>query len=379
MKLDLGGTFRSRDAAATLAWIRPLMPRLGITRLANVTGLDRIGIPVWMCVRPNGRSLSVSQGKGVTSELAQASAIMESIEAHHAERLPPPKLVASYRSVRRRQDVLSPHDLEPGLRWLLYDDSRPIGWMSGRDLATGEPVLVPRARLSLDWSRPQPEAGLFLASSNGLASGNDRPEALCHALFELIERDAEWRWRQLPDDAQDATLLDLDTVDAPMLRGLLDQFREAGIEVAAWDMTSRVGIPTYSCTITDAEGAGGNDAYAGSGSHLSKEIALARALTEAAQSRLTYIAGSRDDAFPEQYGVQPRREHGDGATRGGVDFRSRGPTTLGRTFDEDLQSTLHLLRASGFPRVVWVDHTRPEFGVPVVSVLVPGLRECQED
>ena len=88
-KHDLGGTMRCRDAASTLAWVRPMLPQFGITRLANVTGLDRIGIPVWMCIRPNGRSLSVSQGKGVTAELAQASAVMESIELYHAEHVGP--------------------------------------------------------------------------------------------------------------------------------------------------------------------------------------------------------------------------------------------------------------------------------------------------
>ncbi len=101
-KIDLGGTIRVRDAASTLAWIRPLLPQFGITRVANITGLDRIGIPVWTCIRPNGRSLSVSQGKGLTPELAQVSAVMESIECHHSEYVRPPELVASHRTVRRR-------------------------------------------------------------------------------------------------------------------------------------------------------------------------------------------------------------------------------------------------------------------------------------
>ena len=79
----------------------PTPPRFGITRVANITGLDRIGIPVWICVRPLGRSLSVAQGKGLTSELAEVSAVMESIECHHAEHVAAPDVVASYRSVRR--------------------------------------------------------------------------------------------------------------------------------------------------------------------------------------------------------------------------------------------------------------------------------------
>jgi hypothetical protein len=136
-KLDLGGTLRARDAASTLAWIRPLLPHFGVTRVANITGLDRIGIPVWICIHPNGRSLSVSQGKGVTPELAQVSAVMESIECHHSEHVRPPDLVASHRTVRRRHEVVAPRQLQPGIRWKAYDDSRPIAWIRGSDLASG--------------------------------------------------------------------------------------------------------------------------------------------------------------------------------------------------------------------------------------------------
>ena len=74
-----------------------------------------------MCIRPNGRSLSVSQGKGATAELAQASAVMESIEAFHAEHVRPPDLVASYRDVRVGvMPSLDPSSLQPGVRWQAY-------------------------------------------------------------------------------------------------------------------------------------------------------------------------------------------------------------------------------------------------------------------
>ena len=51
---------------ATLARIQPLLQHIGITRLANVTYLDEIGIPVYQAIRPNAKTLSVSQGKGLT-------------------------------------------------------------------------------------------------------------------------------------------------------------------------------------------------------------------------------------------------------------------------------------------------------------------------
>ena len=375
MKLDLGGTVRERDASSTLAWIQPFLRDFGITRLANVTGLDHIGIPVWMCIRPNGRALSVSQGKGVTTELAKVSAMMESIELYHGERIAPPDLTASYRTVRRRYDAIDPSCLEHGLRWRTYSPTRELAWMTGTDVATNAPVLVPRARLDLDWSQVPPDAGLFMTTSSGLASGNSRSEALCHAIFEAIERHADWRWSRRSAAAQDAREVSAATVETPMLRLLLDQFERAGVTVRMWDMTSEVEVPAYTCEILGGGSACCLGPFGGSGCHLSAEIALARALTEAAQSRLTVIAGSRDDMFPIDYVPRSHSTAPDRTHRPRLDFRQRVSPGLGRTFDEDVRSTLELLASAGFSRVVAVDHTRPEFGIPVVAVVVPGLRE----
>lgn len=377
-KLDLGGTLRSRDAASTLAWIQPHFKRFGITRVANVTGLDRIGIPVWLCVRPNGRSLSVSQGKGVSAELAQVSAVMEAIESHCSEHVAPPDVTASFRTVRRRHEAIAPRDLQPGVRWKAYDDSRPIAWIRGIDLASGVAVLVPHARIDLDWSRVHPEGGMFLTTSTGLAAGNERDEALCHAVFEVVERDAEWHWARLRPKAQQATELDLDSVVAPMLRGLIDRFGAAGVGVRTWDMTSTIGLPVYYCSISEQDPFGAIRTFGGSGCHLSKEIALARALTEAAQSRLTFISGSRDDLFPDAY-LPVARERNMTASHPSLDFSARTAPSLGATFAEDLATTIGLLRAAGYSRIVAIDHTRPETDIPVVAALIPGMREPESD
>ncbi len=62
--------------ALTLERARPLAAKIGVTRLANLTGLDRIGIPVIDAIRPNSRSYSVAQGKGITLEAAKVSGVM---------------------------------------------------------------------------------------------------------------------------------------------------------------------------------------------------------------------------------------------------------------------------------------------------------------
>jgi ribosomal protein S12 methylthiotransferase accessory factor len=158
----------------------------------------------------------------------------------------------------------------------------------------------------------------------------------------------------------------------------LDLFADAGISVQMWDMTSDVGVPVYYCSIKEANPFGAIQTFGGSGCHLSKEIALSRALTEAAQSRLTFIAGSRDDLFPDVYEPAPNTPSV-AATSPTLDFRTRKSPCLGATFEEDLATTLDLLSAAGFPHVIAVDHTKPEFGIPVVAIVVPGAREPETD
>jgi ribosomal protein S12 methylthiotransferase accessory factor len=91
------GTHRTLDPARTLARVQPHLARMGITRIANVTGLDRIGVPVVMVCRPNARSLAVSQGKGLTLDAAKASGVMEALELDHAERILLPLMLGSAR------------------------------------------------------------------------------------------------------------------------------------------------------------------------------------------------------------------------------------------------------------------------------------------
>ena len=378
-KLDLGGTFRHCPPGETLARVRPLLPALGITRLANVTGLDRIGIPVWLCIRPNARCLSVSQGKGLSDELAQASAVMESIELHHAEHVAPPDLVATYRAARRRHAALDPAGLGRGYRWRAYGRDRKIAWIRGEDVVSGEPVFVPHVRVNEDWSRPHPDAGLFHVTTTGLASGNHRLEAICHGLFEVIERDCEWRWQRRSESSRRACELDGDSVEAPAVRWLLERFTAERIDVRMWDMTSDVGIPAYHCIINDPISLGGVNPTYGAGCHLSKDVALSRALTEAAQSRLTFIAGSRDDLPPALYHRTPPAPPPGVSRDARGDFGKRRSPPAGKTFEEDLRTALGLLADAGFERVVVVEHTRPDVGIPVVTVVVPGMHELAEE
>src|SRR3982075_4655057 len=98
------GTHRTADPGETLARVRPHAARIGITRIGNITGLDRIGIPVAVAVRPNSRSVSVSQGKGLELPQAMASALMEACEGFHAEEIGPCRR-AAYAELARTEMV----------------------------------------------------------------------------------------------------------------------------------------------------------------------------------------------------------------------------------------------------------------------------------
>src|SRR5882757_8167726 len=105
------GTHRSAAPEDTLARVASKARQIGITRLGNVTGLDRIGIPVTVAVRPNSRSFSVSQGKGLGVSQAMASAIMEAIELFHGEELAQRTVTASFRELKAKTRVVSPASL----------------------------------------------------------------------------------------------------------------------------------------------------------------------------------------------------------------------------------------------------------------------------
>src|SRR6185503_10372673 len=119
-RLRLPGTFRTRPPEETLALARRAAGLVGVTRVADVTRLDSIGIPTYQAIRPTARTVAVSQGKAATPELAKLSALMESIELWHAEQPPNPVVRASARDLG--EGLGYPVDaLAPALPSLLHD------------------------------------------------------------------------------------------------------------------------------------------------------------------------------------------------------------------------------------------------------------------
>jgi len=373
-------THRLVPPEQTLARVRPFLPVMGITRVANVTGLDTVGIPVVMVCRPNSRSVSVSQGKGFDLAAAKASGVMESIESYHAERIDLPLKLGSFEDLRYGNPMIEVGALPR------FSDSRftpftQLLWIEGQDLMGGGPLWLPYELVHLNYTLPLPSGhGCFVASSNGLASGNHRLEAVSHGITEVVERDATTLWHLLDANGQKRTRIALDTVDDPCCRDLLDRYAAAGVLVGVWETTSDLGIPAFLCRILQDEGPPANTLRpaSGMGCHPARGVALMRALTEAAQSRLTFISGARDDMGRDDYALFLERETYD-AWRNSMDHDgprrpfSQVPTFEGASFEEDIAWQLERLRAAGIAQVAAVDLTKPEFGIPVVRIVIPGL------
>jgi ribosomal protein S12 methylthiotransferase accessory factor len=371
------GTHRTVSPAETLARLTPLLPEMGITRVANITGLDLIGIPVVMVSRPNSRSIAVAQGKGLDLAAAKVSGLMEAVETYHAERVSLPLRLASYRDLNRTEPVADVSRLPFSVQ-SRYGDDLAILWVAGQDQNEGSSVWLPYELVHTDYTLPLPQgSGCFAANTNGLASGNHRLEAISHGLGEVIERDALTLWKRLDDEACHATVLDLDTVDDPACRQTLEQLDRAEVDMMVWDATSDVGIPTFNCLLVGRQKFFADPEF-GSGCHPDRGVALSRALTEAVQARTTYIAGTRDDFLPDLY-AEPVRAKRLSDCRALLDSQDSGrpfreiPSFESATIADDIDWMVRCLARAGMEQVLVVDLTRPEFGIPVVRVVVPGL------
>lgn len=376
---------RTLDPVDLVRRVKPFFGAAGITRVADLTGLDRIGIPVALAVRPNARSLSVSQGKGCSREQAVASAVMEAMELAAAERLPGVLHAASIgetcsgadetldlaRSTRCRLDRLGRHEA--------------LLWTEGYALSSGAGIMVPWALVGIDYRADPPGFhSAFQVSTDGLASGATADDAILHALCELIERDASALLEFAASDELTRRVTPIDTEETPDVIRLKASIEAAGCVLTVIDMTSDIGVPAFTAVISDA---GGDDVasvsrYAhsgGSGCHPVRSVALVKAIVEAAQSRITRIAGSRDDLPASLYGVA---EAADREAIAGllsfVDPARPAPAIslhnpVGTSPAETVRLLVETLRLGGIEQVVAVPIAN-DFGISVVRVIVPGLQ-----
>jgi YcaO-like protein with predicted kinase domain len=373
----------ARTFEETWASLIPVLPRVPVTRVYDASPLDILGIPVWCAVTPLARDLTVHAGKGGSPLAARISAVMEAIERVCAESIAPQRCWhGSYRELAARTGdgaVIWPGSFPLPFETSWHEDLG-IWWTGCYDLMTESHHWVP---VSLVIS-PAADGVLAGVATNGLASGNTYPEAVLHALHEVVERDAvaQEEFYLIHHDQEHSPSRPVRLIDPGTLpddsRMLVGRIAAAGLRVQVQDCGTDTGIPVFGAVIVDEDypGAEGEAlTFAGYGADLDPARAVFRALTESAQSHTGVVLGARDEfegmrPVPLRPAMLRRRAeilYGD----------ARLPFPVGagggRDLTANIQEVLRRLRACGISRCLVTELTRHDLGVPVVRVLIPGL------
>lgn len=375
------GTYRLVPPEMTLRRVKPLLHGCGITRCTSVTHLDALGIQTFCSIRPGALTLQVSNGKGVTRAAAEVSAIMEALELFHAENPPRDRfqrtcIEALY---KRGETFLHPAEIN-GYHGNYFSDQFICDWIQGQNLVIDAPLWVPASAIYFHCT-----PSLHHTESNGLASGNSLTEATHHALFELIERDAvsslfENKKFRI---SERAVVIDLDSVTAPEVKTLARLAINGGIKPILIWVQSVIPLHTFwAIFLAPHSTVAMSTINMGHGTHVDPAVAAARALTEAAQTRLSIIHGSRDDLVTrpvyraEDVQSTPAYRFFDRLeTTGAWDAMvRRGAMPILDDLESGLLELITALAGAGHRRIIRVDLTDPAIGMPVVKLFVPGLR-----
>ena len=408
-KWTVNGTSRIKPAHETLSNVMPISKKIGVTRLADITDMDVLRIPNYSAVVPGTEDyIWVYSGKGPTKRHAMASALMESIERYSS--LPSGwlgKFVrSSYSELSKTHKVLHPDEIVEPMRFVYHTDMM-MDWLPGCDLVSGEEIMVPASIALFRYTSSPPAINPFsYFHTNGLASGNVMEEAVCHALCEVIERDAmslaDLRASAIPfhilrtivhslnaaafsvshiltdkfvDDPSIFPDVDISEIDFEPVKTLVEKFRQAGISLMVKDITSDIGIPTFNASSVEWISHDYGYLAEGHGTHPDARIAVLRAITEVSQTRAANIQGARDDLRKIKYNdenTDDRRAWQFMHSTKKIRF-SEVPTFFNEDILDDINFLLYRLKNVGLNQVIIVDLTNQDIGIPVVRAIVPGL------
>lgn len=332
------------------------MNEIGITRVTNLTGLDRVGVPVFCAVRPGSHSNSVSFGKSIDPWASLVGAVMEAVEQYYAELV----------YLKNKTESLK--------HWQI----------SAMNLLTDTVINVQVESVHAVFDRAVvdelPEDTSL--STNGLASGNCYEEAVNHALWEIVERDATKCWIWCGEAYRRSSRIRLNSIDSIDIQVLIETLERNKITIFLFDLSCDSNIPTVLAVLLD-ESAPENSmlrVLTASGSHATAEVAVLRAITEAIQRRITLIAGARDDVEWILYHQSQDRHKLEAFVRSSIPMRSLDqlPGFFRNSVSKDLYETLGRIRklqeSCDLNPAVLVS-TLTTHGLPfcVVKAVIPGL------
>ncbi|MEA3333350.1 MAG: YcaO-like family protein [Pseudomonadota bacterium] len=382
------GSPHSASFAELYEKVQPFCDRIGLKRLSDITGLDRIGIPVVNAVRPNVCGMSVSHGKGVTLEGAKGSALMESIERYHGFNAELKPFNCSYEELSRNHNTIPLSRMALSKR-SVFNSRLPEKWVMGWDIVGCREVAVPLSLVLMGYSPYGLDS--FFQSSNGLAGSLKFIETLTQALFEVIERDAlacQHRLMRVQKQAFPLARVRLETIGSPLINDLLLKIEKAEVLAALFDCTVDSGVPTYECFLLDRKDPD-MIMCRGMGTALDVETAMIRTITEAVQARAVYLSGCRETFFMAE--MMPSRLQNVSASIASLDQYSQSSQSPCRfvdagervsiktsSFEEDINICLEKLQNIGIEQVIVVDLAEEGSSFSVLRVIVPGLEGVEE-
>lgn len=370
------GTQRVTSPEKTIEKYEPLLKIAGITRVTEITHLDRLKIPVFSAIRPTsqGGGVSVYAGKGIGVAQAKASAIMEGFERYSAERQDNDEVLVSTVD-NLNSNYINPDSLILPKETQKYSDFE-LEWSAAFDLIDEKEYYVPTNAIYHPYVPKNNCLALFKGNTNGLASGNVIEEAILHSIFEVIERDA---WSIYELTRKNSKQIDLNTIESDLINDLLAKFQENGIEIRLMDLTADIKVTTILASADDTLTKDAGLLSIGIGTHLNPEIAVLRALTEVAQSRATQIQGAREDTvradIVRKVGYEKTKKkykHYFKDKSSKLDFNKLEDKSTS-SLKEDIAIVLEELKRNGIKHVLYKDLTRPEIGVNVARVIIPTM------
>ena len=377
------GTYRVKDPVDTYDSNEEKLRTAGITRITEITHLDRVKIPVFSSIRPTAQSggVSVYAGKGATVEQARASAMMEGFERYSAEKqdIDQEKISISAYNEIKNESVLNPNDLLLPKSFENQNiEMQKLEWIEAEEIISESPILVPANAVFHPYI-PNREIkpcamAMFKGNTNGLASGNVIEEAVLHGIFEVVERDA---WSIFELTKRNKKQIDLDTIENDTVSELVEKFTEQGIKIKLMDITADLKIPTIVASADDTVLKDAALLTLGVGTHLNPEIAAIRALSEVAQSRATQIHGTREDTVRADF---MRKAGYENMKRTNKDYfveedekinLSDIENKITGSIKKDIEVSIEEVQKAGLDKVIYYDLTREEIGVNVARVIIP--------
>jgi len=280
-----------------------LLEGFAISRVADITRLDTVGVPVFTAIRALSKTLAIHAGKGLSPQMCRAGAIIEAIEFEIAEHPHGDATVASALQIPA-EDRLAIEDCFPA-RASIVNDFTQLAWEETTNIQNGVTKLVPSDLIWMNTRIKGQPLMFFQMSSNGVAAGATLEDAILSGLYEVLERDAWTNHQFLLDNCgYMPTRVPLIALPEPV-EGLLRKIETARLKLYLFDLTNDYQVPVFGVMLLDLSGncAG---TFGGYGAHLNAEIAATRAITEALQARACYIAGARDDMFRRQFLLMKR-------------------------------------------------------------------------